>query len=285
MGTTTDLTNLSLQIAFGITGMVLLTTFIIIFFIIYQRRLYQQQLEHQKMEANQQRRLLNAGILAQEEERKRIATELHDSIGGLLSATKIYVSNVSMEQSQEQFLLFKKKALEALNENIGEVRNITNNLLPQSLERLGIVTATRSLTQKLIDLNHIEVDFHANAEKRFKKDREKALFRILQELINNTLKHSNAKKVLVHFHFTSEQLVVFYNDNGEGFDRDAYKNKKDSKSFGLKNIESRMAFLGGTLDYQTALGKGVEVQLTVPIHHSNLALNIHEDQNQNSISR
>ena len=262
MGTTEAAANLSFQLVFGIIGMILLTVFIIIFFVVYQRRLIQQQLQLQKIEAAYQKELLNSGILAQEKERSRMAVELHDSIGGLLSATKIYVSNVSQELSKEQFQLFKSKALITLNENINEVRTITNDLLPQSLERLGVVTATRNLTQKLIDLKQIQVEFSANMEERFEKDREKALFRILQELINNTLKHSTASLVAIDFNFTAKRLMVVYKEDGQGFDRLAHEERSDKKSLGLKSMESRIAFLNGDFDYKTAPDQGVEVTLS-----------------------
>lgn len=265
MGSTSEVTNLSLQLLFGVSGMVLLTVFVVLFFVIYQRRLHKQQMETQLMEAAYQKELLNAGILAQEAERKRMAIELHDSIGGLLSATKIYVSNVNQGLAIEQFQLFKEKALETLNENIREVRTITNDLLPQSLERLGIVAATRDLTQKLIDLKGMEVDLNANSDQRLEPDREKALFRILQELISNTLKYSDAKLVKIDFHFSTDQLLLHYKDDGQGFDRTAYMARKDRKSFGLLNLESRASFLEGKLTYKTAPGEGVEVDVQVPL--------------------
>jgi len=245
--------------------MILLTVFIIIFFVVYQRKLFQQQLQLQTIEAAYQKELLNSGILAQEQERTRMAEELHDSIGGLLSATKIYVSNISQELPKEQFQLFKSKALVTLVENIGEVRTITNDLLPQSLERLGVVTATRNLTQKLIDLKQIQVECSANKEERFDKDREKALFRILQELTNNTLKHSKASIVNIDFSFRKDELTVLYEENGQGFDRPAYEKQSDKKSFGLKSMESRVAFLNGNFDYKTAPDQGVKERLSFPL--------------------
>lgn len=265
MGSSEAINNLSFQIALGITGMVLLVTFIIVFFIVYQRRLLQQQLRTQEMEVSYQKELLTAGILAQEAERKRMAIELHDSIGGLLSAAKIYVSNVSQELAEPQFVLFKEKALQALNENIQEVRTITNDLLPQSLERLGIVSATRDLVEKLREMKQMEVNFQTNAEVRFDGEREKALFRILQELIHNALKHSNARQVDINFYFEEERLLVLYHDNGQGFDRKAHEQKSGIKSFGMKNMESRMAFLKGQIHFTTAPEKGVQVKLNLPL--------------------
>jgi len=266
MGPSEAINNLSFQLTFGITGMVLLVAFIIIFFIVYQRRLLQQQLSSQQMEVSYQKELLTAGILAQEAERKRMAIELHDSIGGLLSAAKIYVSNVSQELAAPQFSLFKEKALQALTENIQEVRTITNDLLPQSLERLGIVSATRGLLEKLEELKQIKVDLQANVEERFEGDREKALFRILQELVHNALKYSEAKNVAIHFQFSDTQLMVQYQDDGQGFDRAAYEQRPGRKSFGLKNMERHMAFLNGELNYETSPGNGVEVNLNLPIN-------------------
>jgi len=265
MGEAENISSLSFQLAFGIIGMVLLTTFIIIFFVVYQRRLLQQQLSSQLIEANYQKELLNAEVLAQEAERERIATELHDSIGGLLSATKIYVSNVSQQLPSEQFDLYKDKALQTLNENIGEVRTITNDLFPQSLEHVGIVKASKKLTEKLTDLKQIKVDFHANAQQRFHKAHEKAIFRVLQELINNTLKHSEAENVELYFNFETDQLAIYYKDDGYGFDRQAYETKKDSTSFGLKNIESRISFLEGKITYKTEPNQGVEISLKFPL--------------------
>ena len=217
------------------------------------------------MEVSYQKELLTAGILAQEAERKRVAIELHDSIGGLLSAAKIYVSNVSQDLAAAQFLLFKEKALQALTENIKEVRTITNDLLPQSLERLGIVSATRGLLEKLEELKQIKIELQANAEERFEGDREKALFRVLQELTHNALKYSEAKNVTIHFEFSITQLMVHYQDDGQGFDREAYELRPD-KSYGLKNIERHMAFLNGELDYKTSPGNGVVVKLNIPIN-------------------
>lgn len=217
------------------------------------------------MEVSYQKELLTAGILAQEAERKRMAIELHDSIGGLLSAAKIYVSNVSQELAAPQFVLFKEKALQALTENIQEVRTITNDLLPQSLERLGTVSATRGLLEKLEELKQIKIDLQANAEGRFEGDREKALFRILQELVHNALKYSEAKNVAIHFQFSDTQLMVQYQDDGQGFDRAAYAQRQD-KSYGLKNIERHMAFLNGELNYETSPGHGVEVNLNLPLN-------------------
>ena len=263
MGSTQAATSLSYQLTFGIVGMVLLTVFIIIFFIVYNRRLLEQKFHIQKIEADHQKDLLDSSILSQEEERSRMAIELHDSVGGLLSATKLYVSNISQDVSSDQFDLYKSKALITLNENIEEIRNITSNLMPQSLEQLGVIAATRLLIQRLIDLKQIEVDFDVTSEKRFEAIREKALFRILQELVNNTIKHSNARKVSIAFHFDREELSLTYQDNGQGFDLQQLESK--GSGLGLKSIQSRAAFLNGKSEFQTAPGHGLTYTITIQL--------------------
>ena len=115
------------------------------------------------------------------------------------------------------------------------------------------------------ELKQIKVDLEANAEERFEGDREKALFRILQELVH-ALKYSEAQHVAIHFQFSDTQILVQYQDDGQGFDRAAYEQRPGRKSFGLKNIERHMAFLNGELNYKTSPGNGVAVSLNLPIN-------------------
>ena len=133
----------------------------------------------------------------------------------------------------------------------------------KSLDRLGVVVAIRTLTQKLIDLKQIQVEFTSNLENRFDKNREKALFRIFQELINNTLKHSSASKVLIKFDEADKKLHVSYEENGKGFDLKKQTESQMNKGFGLKSIESRIAFLNGQSHLHSAPGEGLQFTLSI----------------------
>lgn len=265
MGSTGEIGSLSFQLFFGVAGMILLTVFLIVFFVVYQKRLLQEQEKANQRELAYQKSLLRAGILAQEEERKRYAVDLHDGVGGVLSAIKLYVQRLQPELPPEEFSTMKERALNAIAENILEIRTVTNNLLPQSLERVGLVAASKGLCNKLADVKGIDVDLQTNEERRFAEDREKAVFRILQELVNNTLKHANATHLLLHFHFTPSTLAVRFTENGQGFDPLLRQQPLVNSGLGLKGMESRIAFLNASWDYHTAPGAGVNVNFELDL--------------------
>ncbi|WP_026211200.1 sensor histidine kinase [Lewinella cohaerens] len=265
MGSTGEISNLPFQLFFGVAGMILLTVFLIVFFIVYQKRLLNEQEKVNKIEIEYQKSLLTAGILAQEEERKRYAVDLHDGVGGVLSAIKLYVQRLQLDMPSEEFSLMKERALNAITENILEIRTVTNNLLPQSLERVGLVAASKGLCNKLAEVKAIDVDFQANTEQRFDQNREKAVFRIIQELTNNTLKHSKATHVKLHFSFSETSLAVQFSENGQGFHMNPDRTHKASSGLGLKGIESRIAFLDAKWKYDTAPAEGVTVKFTLDL--------------------
>jgi signal transduction histidine kinase len=268
MGSTGEIGSLSAQLLFGVTGMIVLTVFLIVFFVVYQRRLLDQLERNNKIEIEYQKSLLTAGILAQEEERKRYAVDLHDGVGGVLSAIKLYVQRLQPEMPPEEFSLMKERALNAIAENILEIRTVTNNLLPQSLERVGLVAASKGLCNKLAEVKAIDVDFHSNAEQRFDSNREKAVFRIIQELINNILKHSNATRLALHFTFNATTLEVHFTENGQGFTPTINRSKTPTSGLGLKGIESRIAFLNADWNDYSAPGAGVKVNFKLRLNEN-----------------
>jgi len=269
MDSTGEIKSLSAQLLFGVTGMILLTAFLIIFFVVYQRRLLDQQERNNKIEIDYQKSLLNAGIIAQEAERKRYAVDLHDGVGGVLSAIKLYVQRLHPDLPPEEFSLMREKALEAIAETILEVRSVTNDLLPQSLERVGLITSCRGLCKKIADIKAIEIDFQCNEKRRFHQNREKAVFRIVQELTNNTLKHSDANQLKLYFYFQSTYLRVRYSENGPGFTPNNSAVQDPRQGLGLKGIASRIAFLNAEWKDNTALGKGVNVEFTIQLNEEN----------------
>lgn len=252
--------NFVFALVAGIFGMLLFAMVVILFVIFYQRRMVKQQENIRTLEAEHQKDLLASTIEAQEIERKRIAVDLHDGIGGLLSATKLYINQLDSETPSETHRTIKAEASSLLDETIGNIRTIYHDLLPASLENLGLISAVEGLRQRFQDF--LTIELHYQQTVRFNTTKEVALYRILQELLNNTLKHATAQKVTISFVFTPQDVVLTYHDDGKGFDLPAVKAAKNQDSgLGLKSIESRIKTINGQLEYHTTAGKGVAVKI------------------------
>lgn len=244
----------------GILGMFLLSVAVILFFTIYYKRMLSQQNALLRLESAYQKGLLNSNIQIQEAERKRIASDLHDSVGSLLSATKLYIKQARFGQSEEKFVHLKKEALGLLDETIVNIRSITQDLLPQSLDRFGLIAAVEDLCERINDLEQIKISFFYNENKRLATEKEVILYRIFQELLNNTLKHSGAENVQIDFEFNHAEFLLKYKDDGKGFDWEASKKiRRTTGGLGMRSIESRAGFLDAELEIKSEINQGVEV--------------------------
>ncbi len=250
---------LSLFLA-GIFGMVLLSIALVIFFVIYQRRIFAKQREQEEKEKAYQKQLLVAAVEVQETERRRIASDLHDDIGSLLSATRLYLRQLSPDASEEKTIDIKKQALSILDDMIQNTRRITHDLMPPALEKFGFQAAAEDMCERIGNSGGITVNFASDSEARLKPRKEVALYRVLQELINNTLKHANAKTINVGIDRKQDYFYFTYSDDGKGFDLAAAQ----AAGLGLRNIESRISLIGGNLAYTTSPGNGLTVVVTLP---------------------
>lgn len=256
--------TLTLQII--IIGMVVLFALalgVIIFFIIYQKRLFAQQQKHQEVEAAYQRELLQIAIQSEEKERSRIGKELHDDVGALLTTTKLYLSQISPKASPEKLAATTEKMYELFERMIQGVRSISQDLRPAILERLGLVEAVKSLVVTVNDLQVARVTFRNTASRIVSKENELNVYRILQELLNNTLKHASATYISIVFTNETSYFTIVYQDDGVGFDESTVQQKK---GIGLKNIESRLSALSGK-SYYEKVAKGIKLIIQIPITH------------------
>ncbi len=247
-------------IIIGMIVIFLLSLSVIIFFILYQRRLLEQQKKHQKVESDYQKELLKTSILSQEEERSRIAKELHDDVGAMLTTTKLYFGQITPELPKEELDKIVEKTSGFLDEMIQDVRSISQNLRPVVLEKLGLVEAINSLVQTVNDSGNIEVKLKNSVTKTIVKSKELNIYRIIQELIANTIKHAEASKIRIELKNENEALVIIYQDNGKGFDQTKLAHKK---GLGLKNIESRLSVLSGNMDF-LKVSSGTKIKVTCP---------------------
>lgn len=258
----------------GISGMSVMAMAIILFFIIYQKRLLKQQKEQQALESSHQKDLLQASIKSQENERLRIAKDLHDDIGALLSTSKLYVGQLLDKfEDQEKKLLANK--IERLHEDmIHSVRNIAQNLRPAVLESMGLVAAIKSLAKQINESRWLKVEFTHDHEALLTKERQLQLYRIVQELITNTLKHARARTIHIELLRNGQCLHLLYKDDGIGFDPGRKAKRKTTKGLGLLNIESRLALLEGSIRYQNTRA-GTDISLVVPNDPTNIPGNEH----------
>lgn len=247
----------------GVLGMILLSSALVIFFVVYQRRIFAQQQQREAEEKAHQQQLLVAAVEVQETERRRIAGDLHDEIGSLLSATRLYLGQLSTGATPEKMLAIKGQSLAIIDEMIQSTRRISHDLLPPALEKFGFQAAAEDLCEQVSNCDAITVNFHSLTDERVAAKSELALYRVLQELINNTIKHAGATTAEVTVKKKRTHFVLTYNDNGQGFDPPTV----DRAGLGLRNIESRVALVGGSLETLTSVGKGLRVTIELPTQH------------------
>jgi signal transduction histidine kinase len=217
-----------------------------------------QQLEDEK-------KLLAAQsvIIGQENERKRIAQELHDGIGILLSSASIHVSGVETAPEGEDKAEMIKKATALLKRAGKEVRKISQNMMPGVLSKFGLKDAIEDLFDKVVETIDIEIDKQISCtNERLPENTEIMLYRIVQELINNTLKHADASKIVFTIDRKPTEIQIFYSDNGRGFDIDEVDT---NRSLGLSGIRSRVDFLKGKLTLKSVPNKGTEYKIVFPV--------------------
>jgi signal transduction histidine kinase len=239
---------------------------VLVFFILYytQRTRKNRIISEQRIrQLEEEKKLLAARsiVMGQEEERKRIAQELHDGLGVLLSSARMHFTSIRDKTPEAQPLL--EKAAKMLEQASGDVRRISHNMMPGLLTKYGFYEAAEDLFEQVGEMEgiHAEVSIKGEQE-RLPENTEIMLYRILQEMMNNTLKHSGASNVKLEIEILRNRLSFTYSDDGKGFDLDE---KLKQKSIGLTGLQSRVKFLGGELMMKTAPGKGVLFIFDVPI--------------------
>lgn len=218
------------------------------------------QIDLQKLKQEQQAALLNAVFETQESERKRLAEDLHDSVGQVLSVIKLNLHRLDKACGKEARVLSLLEDTRKLTEACFlEIRHIIHNIMPPVLTDFGLIEALEDLCGRVGKSTGIRVEFYCSVEKeRYKPETEVMLYRVIQELFNNAVKHSGATAIQLQVFRKGNCLHLTFEDNGKGFNREEVKG-----GFGLQNLQSRVAFLKGSLQINTAPQKGTEVKLKV----------------------
>ena len=238
----------------GTLGMVLLALSVFFFFITYQKRMLKKQLELNEIRARQQEEILRNTISAQEKERKRIAQDLHDEVGAMLSVVKLNVGRIEKKSEEATAKQLAAETKTYLDEVITQVRRISRSLLPPSLEKLGLYFALEELANWVNKADQLKITCWKSGEQfRFDNKKELAIFRIVQELLNNAIKHAGASSILMNARFSSgKNLMISITDNGKGFNLQ----EKMNTGLGLKNLESRSQMMSAKFKMKSIPGKG-----------------------------
>jgi len=246
----------------GTVGMLLLAGGIFFFFVTYQKRLLQKQVELNKIKQEQQEEILRNTILAQEKERKRIAQDLHDEVGAMLSVVKLNVGRIERKIEEVKTKTLAGETKKYLDETITQVRRISRALLPPSLEKLGLFFALEELANWVNKSDELQIECWKSGEQfRFESKQELALFRVVQELMNNAIKHANASLIKVNARFANSTLAISFSDNGDGFNI----NEMTRTGLGLKNLESRSEMAGAAFKMKSVVGKGTTALIYLKI--------------------
>lgn len=218
---------------------------IITFFIITMLR------HHRRYVKLQKERMLNE-IAILENERKRMAYDLHDGLGPMLSAIKLNINSIETNTDEDKAII--QKASNHIDDGIKNMRSISYNLLPVTLERKGLFEALREFIEYSSAKSKLPIQLFLKHQVEVPKETEIHIFRILQEIIHNSIKHAQAKNLYIGFGYEEERIVIFAKDDGIGFD--VAKIKETSGGLGLKSIESRADILNCLVLIESSPGKG-----------------------------
>lgn len=215
-------------------------------------------------QAKQREQLTKAVIDAEENERKRIGSDLHDGVGQLFSAVKMNLSGlfdrINFESNNEKFLAEKTLAL--VDESCKEVRIISHKMMPNALLRSGIASDIKSFIEKL-DEQNLKVNFEASGfSDQLEHNEEVILYKVIQELVSNIIKHAKATELTINLINDKGSIKALVKDNGLGFD---LSRMNSFEGIGLKNIKTRVDYLKGKIDFNSAPNKGTEVNIFVPL--------------------
>ena len=235
----------------GIAVMLTLFVSILLIFIFFQRKKYQYRENIQKLHQSQQNQLIEAAVRSEETERHRIAEELHDEVGAILSSSKLHFQGVKLNTADDNNIQLYEKGKELLNEAINQVRGISHNLHSSILKEFGLNAALKNFIEKLAHNSVISATVALdNAYTTPVVDNEISIYRLVQELINNIIKHAAANKIHVSSTWNANALKLTIRHNGNGLTQKQYEELRFQKTgLGLKNIQNRIILLKGDLAF------------------------------------
>lgn len=259
--------NLSILIVIGICAMLTLAMSIIFFVVLYQRRIIAHQIELKTINAQKEQELVQASIISQEKERKRIAEELHDDVNATLSSAKLFLYKGKSQHYEDESIA---RAKTLLDESILKIRSISHMLQPSMLQYVGLEQSLRVLIDTIGKTGAVTTGYLAiNTLPRLDDTVELSVYRITQEVVTNILKHSQATTLSLTTDVADDKISLEFTHDGKGLKQDTYESLVFQKeTTGLKNIVSRLKSINATIQYYLSDELLNKTILTLPITKS-----------------
>lgn len=207
------------------------------------------------------RQEMNALIKGEENERRRLSQELHDGLGPLMTTLRLYMQAIERTKDTDKITDIAQKSEKVFYEAVRTLTEISNNLSPHVLKNYGVAEALKYFIEKVRQINNIEIEYNYTYPNRADDLTETTVYRAVCELINNSVKHSGAKKIQIDIKRDSEGILVIFNDNGKGFDPDYIFST--NKGMGLNNMQNRIRNINGDINFKTLAGEGFEAIIKI----------------------
>lgn len=264
MESTSQSIDTQLVLILGTCGMLLLTAAIAMFIYLYQRKLIKRKIEFQKIEdllKQQELKTAYAMLEGQEKAHKRIAEELHDNLGSILVTLNMFADTLQKKKDPESIQLLALKISEVAQIANDATRKISHSLDSGVLKHFGLATAIEELAEALNQSQQIKVSCHVQISGQLDSEISLNIYRIVQELTNNTLKHAHATIINIDLNQIHGSINLIFEDNGIGFHPDHI----ETSGMGLKNLKSRVDRLDGNLSLESQTNKGTTVIIDIPL--------------------
>jgi signal transduction histidine kinase len=237
---------------------------LVLFGVIFIKQIFKFLQKIDNLRKQNESRVLSAILRTEENERLKFAKELHDGLGPILSSVKMAISALSRSITKENDKKIVENTAKLIEESLISLKEISNKLSPHVLNNFGLLKAIESFISKLGTGSGIHIDLQSNIEnKRFDYNIEVVLYRIVCELVANTLKHSGANNISIFLNDKNNQIELKYIDNGIGFDEKMLE--AQTSGMGYSNIKSRIKSLNGIFEIETKPNAGVNVTIVIKV--------------------
>lgn len=247
-------------------GILILVFFVILFVLLYQKKIFQHKALLKENETNYQRRLLTTSSEVAEQERKRIASNIHDDVGMLLNVLKLNLSKIDRNLTNEELVketLRDSKAI--IQDSITGIRSISYDLMPPTLVKLGFIKGIEDMCLQINNIQLIQISLRIDLkELSIGKNNELQLYRLVKEILNNIIKHADASLIDLFLAENKNNLITVISHNGKGITtKEAYELSVSSSGIGLKSIFNRVHLTNSTIEY--TVGENSQIVIQTPL--------------------